>query len=171
MKIVLQCWSSHDDTCGCDYALVDLTHDLARLMLDRIRIFQQLMAKDTGVCDLRWWNCDALYFSPWGAGNAPDDSQPSEKETGRMERDLSALDDGKEMMEAGDDFALGEEMEARTECDRMIVQEDGVSFSCIPKHTDVRITTGTIPVDIVKRAAAGGGTGIGRRKRRREQAA
>ena len=25
MKVLLDCRSSHDDTCGCDYALVDLS--------------------------------------------------------------------------------------------------------------------------------------------------
>jgi hypothetical protein len=169
MKIVLQCWSSHDDTCGCDYALVDLTPQLARLVLRRIRVFRRLNAKDAGLSDLRWWNYEAVYFSPWGSDTS---DAPAEKETERVEHALPALaKKGEEIMEVADDFALGDKMEARTECDRMTVREDGVSFSCIPKHTDVRVTTGTIPMELVERAAAGTGAGVGRRQRKRWRAA
>jgi len=167
MKIVLQCWSSHDDTCGCDYALVDLTPRLARLVLRRIRVFRRLNAKDTGLSDMRWWNCDAVYFSPWGSDTS---DAPDEKETERVERAIS-MKKGEEIVEVADAFALGDKMEARTECDRMTVREDGVSFSCIPKHTDVRITTGTIAVELVERAAAGDRTSVGRRQQRRGRAA
>jgi hypothetical protein len=171
MKVVLPCWSSHDDTCGCDYALVDLTPDLARLVLDRVRVFRKLSASDAGLCDLRWWNCDAVFFSPWGSGDDPDGAQPGEVETQRVEQYLSGLDGGREVLEVSDDLALDEEMIARTECDRMVVCDDGVSFSCIPKHTDVRISTGTIPVEMLERVASADGTGVHRRKQARRRAA
>ena len=159
MKVVLQCWSSHDDTCGCDYAIVELTPTLARLILDRIERVRRLEREDPGVTDARWWDPYAVYFSPWDNPPGPDDPEPDAEETERMERSLADLDNGSEVVEAPDEFAVGKRMQARTECDRMVVSDDGVSFSCIAKHTDVRISTATIPEEVLRRAAGNADAG------------
>jgi hypothetical protein len=154
MKVVLRCWSTHDDTCGCDYALVDLTPTLARLMLGRIRRLRRLERQDAGISDVRWWSGAARFFSPWGDSSSEDpDAQPDAAETERMEAARAELTQGKDLIEVPDDFEVPDAMAARTECDRMVVAADGVSFSCIPKHTDVRIVTGAIPLDMLERAA------------------
>lgn len=151
MKIVLQCWSSHDDTCGCDYALVDLTCKLARHLLDRLAAFRRFR-KDTGAHEACWFDSIADFFSPWGDASGAD-QQPNARETKRVEKALSALTD-KDLIEVADDFEIPDRMEARTECDRTVAREDGIHLSCFPKHTDLHITTGTIPVAMLERAAA-----------------
>lgn len=36
-----------------------------------------------------------------------------------------------------------------TECDQMIIREDGVSFFCYPKHSSVEITTPELAIDLI----------------------
>lgn len=43
----------------------------------------------------------------------------------------------------------------KCELDELLARlKDGVHFTCIPKHTDVLVTTGMIPVEVIERSAA-----------------
>ena len=36
------------------------------------------------------------------------------------------------------------------ECGQMVIVEDGVRWTCIPKHTSIYVTTETIPIAWIK---------------------
>lgn len=152
MKIVLRCWDSHDGACGCDYAFVDISPKRARFLLKRHAAFLKFR-KANDAREASWWSDDVDYFTLLGDG-LDSDHPVTPEETERMEQALSALDDGGDLVEVPDDFEVPDVMLTRTECNMMIVTEAGVLFSGIPKHTDVPITTGMIPVEVIERVAA-----------------
>jgi hypothetical protein len=152
MKVLLDCRSSHDDTCGCDYALVDLSPKTARAFLDRHKRFMKLRSTSEAL-NVRWLSGHAEYFSPDGDIYAELDSRPTKEATERVARVLELLD-GKNYAVVPDDFEIPDSMVARTECEELAVCRDGVWFSCVPKHTDVVVETRLLPVAMLTKAAA-----------------
>lgn len=147
MKIILECSSSDENyNGGCDYALVDLTPELARNLLSKHHAFMRLH-KQTKAYEAYWWDCSATFFSPYPMF----EEEPKPEETARVELELQPMQDG--YLEVPDDFRLGENMEARTDCDQMCVREDGVWWFCHPKNDGAHITTPTVPKRILERAA------------------
>ena len=59
--------SSDQETWSCDYALVDLNHDLARLALRRINTFKVQKKADQQLDEMYFWDFHVEYFSPWNA--------------------------------------------------------------------------------------------------------
>jgi hypothetical protein len=52
-----------DEISDCDYALIDLTPDLARLGLTRIALLKEHKASDGDLIEIYFWDYHAVYFS------------------------------------------------------------------------------------------------------------
>ena len=151
MPIILNVWSSSPfNNGGCDFAVVDLTPEFAKLALRRIATLCEQKSLDPCVYEMYYWGSEAEYFSPW----ADFLSDPEEKTAcpglGTLLEQLSA--DGHEIVVAEDKPALLESQIARVECGQMIVRENSISFTAIPKHTDFYVTTAEIPKEVLQRA-------------------
>jgi hypothetical protein len=98
-----------DDAFGCDYALIDLSAELARLALSRVTMLKQLMRKDPELVEMYFWDYHALYFSPWISEEA--------NEADRLATMLDGLPAvAPDLMTAPDDFSVQESLWARVEC-------------------------------------------------------
>jgi hypothetical protein len=66
MRIVLKV-SSNNEHCdgGCEFALVDLTPELAALALGRIATLREQKNLDPDIIEAYYWAYFAEYFSPW----------------------------------------------------------------------------------------------------------
>ena len=75
MRVVLKTWSSNPDySAGCDYAVVEIGEEFAKLALRRIDVLREQKALDSSISETYYWDSSAEYFSPW-VNRA---SQPSE---------------------------------------------------------------------------------------------
>lgn len=151
MPIILNVWSNNPfNNGGCDFAVVDLTPELAKLALRRIATLCEQKSLDSCVYEMYYWGWEAEYFSPW----ADCLSEPGEKtacpELENLLEELRA--GGREIVVAADKPALLESQIARVECGQMIVRENSISFIGIPKHTDFYVTTADIPKEVLQRA-------------------
>lgn len=54
-----------DDAFGCDYVLVDLTPNLARLGCRRVAMLKEQRHMDASLVESYFWDADAEYFSRW----------------------------------------------------------------------------------------------------------
>src|SRR5208337_1755468 len=66
MRIILKV-SSSNEHCngGCDFALLDLTPELARLAVGRIATLRKQKSLDPDIEETYYWAYFAEYFSPW----------------------------------------------------------------------------------------------------------
>jgi hypothetical protein len=147
MKLVSLIESDHD-TSSCDYALIDLNRDLARIALGRLKAFKAHKKTDPQLDEMYFWDGHAEYFSPWNA------------EGGERADSLSEIlhklpDVGDELMRAPDDFIVPENLLARVECSQMIAREDAISFSAIPKHASHYIRNAEITLQMIEAASVG----------------
>ena len=150
MKLILHCSSSNENySDGCDYALVDLNAELARLALRRIEMLNDVKRKDDQAHELHFWDYAPDWFSPYPQDNGVD---------GQTEEDREKLEALVDDVESGgfkiipDDTVIPDAFHARTECNFMGVQDDDIGWSCYPKHSDITITitTGRIGADVIR---------------------
>jgi hypothetical protein len=139
--------TGEDDAFGCDYALIDLTPELARLALSRVAMLKELKRRDHDLDEMYFWDYHAEYFSPW-VGEKADEADV-----------LAAMLDGLpavagELTSAPTDFAVPENLRAAVECCQMVVREDEIGFVAIPKHTSSYIFTAGIPAHLLEAPAA-----------------
>lgn len=146
MKLISLVSSDHD-TSGCDYALIDLNGDFARIALGRVSALKVEKQGDPDLDEMYFWDYHVEYFSPWNTeeGDKPDSLSEI------LER-LPAVKD--ELVRAPDDFAVPENLQARVECSQTIVREDAITFIAIPKHASHYIRTAEIPLQMIEAAAA-----------------
>ncbi len=158
MKLILRA-SSSNRYCdvGCEFAVVDLTRELASVALRRIRVLKEHKKDDELVYETYYWDFHAKYFSP----RADFSSVPEKVKTAMQvaAEIVEALEvEEKEVVTAPDDFQAVQEQIAAVECEQMAVREDGIAFLAIPKHCDFYVTTAEIPVPMLESAAAIGKT-------------
>jgi hypothetical protein len=158
VRIVLRTWSSNPEySGGCDYAVVDISDEFAKLALWRINVLREQKALDSSISETYYWDCSAEYFSPWV--NHP--SQPSEvQESGfELEESLEDLEvDTREMVTAPADFRVSESQIGAVECAQMIVRDEGIAFNALLRHTDIYVTTAEIPKQVLE--SVGGGPSV-----------
>ena len=152
MRLLLKAWSANEyDDGGCEFALVNLTSELARLALRRIQVLKDQKAADPDVGETYYWNCCAVYFSRWVNLNSLQTGVPSARDA--MNDLLDRLQvDKRERVAAPEDFEVEESSIARTECEQMIVHDDEITFLAIPKHTGFYVTTAAIPLVVLEAA-------------------
>jgi hypothetical protein len=136
-----------DEISDCDYALIDLTPELARLGLTRIARLKEHKTRDSDLLEIYFWDFHALYFSPWLAEDTA--------EADALAQMIEQLPAGSsELSVAAADFGVSEHLCARVECCQMIVREEGIAFLTIAKHTSFYISAAEIPSRLLEEAAA-----------------
>jgi hypothetical protein len=155
MRIVLKVTSSNEYCDGrCEFALVDLTPELAALALQRIAALRDQKTVDPNIVETCYWAYfAACYFSPY-AGLAIDDQE--------VEGTCSALGDllgnlqieEREVVHVPEIFQVSSSQIAAVECEKMLVHEDSIAFTAIPKHASFRVHTTEIPLPMLEAALA-----------------
>lgn len=146
MKLISLVTSEPEASLDCDYALIDLTRELALIALRRIHALKAQKAGDGDLVETYFWDYHAEFFSPWLSENS--------EEAEAFEELLEKLPSGgADLMTAPSDFSVPVSMAVRVECCQMIAREDAIAFIAIPKHTNSYIHTCEIPLHVVEAAA------------------
>jgi len=155
MRIVLKV-SSNNEYCdgGCEFALVDLTPELAALALERIATLREQKNLDPDIIETYYWGYFAEYFSPW------EDLASSGKEvegtTVTLEGMLDELPiEEKEIVCLAESLQGSPDQIAAVECEQMIVRQDSIVFMAIPKHASFYVQTVEIPLAMLEAAVTG----------------
>ena len=142
MILIFNTRSSNEDWNGnCDYAIVDLTPNLARLALKRIDYVRALKRKDKHVSDITFWDYSAEYAEYF------DEIEEYPE--------LAGVD----LIRHAETVNIPEGKQQATACFRMVVYDDGVYWEACPKYSSVVVSTEGVPVRILQAAAK-----MGRRK-------
>lgn len=147
MKIILKTSSSNEDySGGCDYALVNLTPELAGMCLKRLRKLRRERLMDRDLYEKYYFDYSPIFF---GATEEGDGEDPLEE---RIEAKSlgTAHDEGVWVVET--EFSVADKYLAWTECNQMIVRENEVLWFTYLKHTDIQITTCAVPTELLERA-------------------
>jgi hypothetical protein len=147
MKLVSLVESDHD-TSGCDYALIDLNRDLARIALGRLKAFKAHKKTDPQLDEMYFWDSHVEYFSPWNAKEGDEGDSLSE-----VLGKLPVVTD--DLMRVPDDSAIPENSLARVDCSEMIIRDDTIAFIAIPKHASYYVRTAEIPLQTIEAASVG----------------
>jgi len=152
VRVVLKTWSSNPEySGGCEYAIVDIGAEFAKLALGRINVLREQKALDSSILETYYWDSSAEYFSPW-VNRA---SQPSEvQESGvELEKTLEDLEvDTREVVTAPADLRVPESQIGAVECAQMIVREGGIAFNALLRNTDIYVTTAEISKQVLESA-------------------
>ncbi len=158
MRIILRV-SSTSEHCdgGCEFAIVDLTAELAALALGRIATLREQKSLDPDIIETYYWAYFVEYFSTWEdlptAGNAVDGPRVC---TGELLDQLQVEE--KEIICAPESFEVSPSQIAAVECEQMIVREASVAFIAIPKHASFYVETAEMPLAVLNAAAANSGS-------------
>ena len=155
MRMILKV-SSSNEYCdgGCEFALVDLTSELAALALQRVAALRDQKTLDPNIDETSYWAYFVVcYFSPY-AGLAFDDQN--------VEGTCIALGDTldnfqieeREVVTVPECFQVPSRQVAAVECEQMVVRSDGIAFTAIPKHASFRVQTVEIPLAMLEAALA-----------------
>jgi hypothetical protein len=136
-----------DDSFGCDYALVNLTSNLARLACRRVATLKEQKHMDDSLVESYFWDAHAEYFSPWLAEQETEADALAET----LERLPAVAGD---WMEAPAVFSIPDSLRARVECGQMVIREASVAFLAIPKHTSSYVYTSEIGLPVLEKMAA-----------------
>jgi hypothetical protein len=145
MKILLKCTTSDENLNWCRFALVTLSDEAKKEVLARRELFQMVKARDADLWCLNFWGISGDFYDTLNIETLLTDDQLMKLET----EDYIVLPDG--MVGPASVYqAFFEGLDpARTECDRMIVDDGGFYWKCIVKHTNVYVETVRLPFEAV----------------------
>ena len=154
MRLILKATSSNE-YCdgGYEFALVDLTPELATLALGRIAALREQKILDPNIVETYYWAYfAACYFSPY-AGLAIDGMEAEDGSIllGDQLHELQIED--KEIVCAPESVEVSPGQVAAVECEQMIAYEASIAFTAIPKHTSFHVQTVEIPSSLLEEAA------------------
>jgi hypothetical protein len=155
MRILLKVTSSNE-YCdgGCEFALVDLSPELAALALQRIATLRDQKTVDPNIDQTSYWAYfAACYFSPY-AGLAIDDMEAEAVKTPLAALLPELQIEDKEIVCVPESFQVPASQIAAVECEKMLVREDSVEFTAIPKHASFHVQTVEIPFAMLEAALA-----------------
>jgi hypothetical protein len=134
MKILLQCTSSDENLSWCQYALVTFGDDVKKEVLVRRELHQMVKSRDKDLWNMDFWGIPGEFYDNLNVEDCLTDEQ-------------QAILESNGYVVLPDDFEVSDEA-SRTECDRMVVGDDGFWWKCVVKHTDVYIETTRLPYEI-----------------------
>ena len=146
--------SDYGDGGGCEYAVVSVDPKLAAVIAARRKAFLLLKAQEPALLPLRFWD-EACWFLEDGIVGDESGDLVLHREAMLGRKTFEKVCDGPVEIDA----VLAKDLEkyvARSECDRMIVDQDGVCWGAFPKHVDVRVETDSIPWNVIEPCLAQG---------------
>jgi hypothetical protein len=141
---------------GCEFALIDLTPELARLALCRIAALREQKILDPNIDEIYYWAYFvACYFSPY-ADLAVEDEDKAAQSAAVLVVDLhdELQIQNQELVCVPECFQLRPDRMVAVECEEMVVREASIAFTAIPKHTCFYVQTVEIPITILEAALA-----------------
>jgi len=99
-------------------------------------MFKMVQARDPGVWSLRFWGIPGDFY----------DSLDTEACLNELQ---ATLLESQEWVLMPDTYEAPIDDAVRTDCDQMVVVEDGFYWKCSMKHTDVSIETSRIPFEVL----------------------
>jgi len=153
VRVILKVTSGNEHySGGCEYALLDLTPELAALALRRIAVLKDLEKRDPHIDETHYWaHFVVCYFDPW-AGSEAEDGENAISELADKLDELMIEENGVACV--GEDFSVAPSQCSAVECERMIARADSVAFTAIPRHCSFRIETREVPLATIESAAA-----------------
>jgi hypothetical protein len=139
MNLLFNTYTSNEFADGCASAFLELTPELAALILKRAQHFKELHARDACVAEIDYYDCSCVFLDSLPPG---DDGDPMDMTSEEWEETALAVEDL-------------ESHAARTECDRMVITNLEVYWTCHPKHCDWFAETRSISYEDVRRALPG----------------
>jgi hypothetical protein len=155
MRLLLKVTSSNEyDDGGCEYALVDLTPELATLALGRIAALREQKILDPNIDESRYWAYFvACYFSPYASPANKDNED--EGVSILLEELLDELQiQDQELVCVPYSFQVAPALAAAVECEKMLVRDGSIAFTAIPKHASFHVQTVEIPITMLEAALA-----------------
>ena len=159
MNIVLKVSSSNENyNGGCDFALVELTAEIAALALRRIQTLREQKKLDADIDETYYWSHFVeCFFSPWtNLASAEKDVEAASLAVADMLERLRI--EVTEIAIVPETFEVPPSQVAAVECEHMIVREDSIAFIAIPKHASFYVQTREITIPILEAAASEGPT-------------
>jgi hypothetical protein len=157
MKVVLRV-SSNNEHCdgGCELALVELTPQLAAMALRRIAVLREQKNLDPDVDETYYWAYVVEYFSPWvSLASTKEEVEPA-VEVANVLDELGVEEN--EVLMVPESFLVPSCQIAAVECGKIIVREDSIAFTAIPKHASFHVQTVEIPRAMLEAAVTGAST-------------
>ena len=153
MRIILKVSSSNEHCNGdCEFALLDLTPELARLAVGRIATLREQKSLDPDIDEVYCWAYFAEYFSPWKNPASPGEEVEGTGMTLEEMLDELAIEE-KEVACVPESFHVPPHQIAAVECQQMVVRLDSIVFMAIPKHASYHVQTAEIPLAVLEAAA------------------
>jgi hypothetical protein len=136
MKFLMRGYSNNENyNADIDYVWVDVGPELAKTILRRRKLFLKANEEEKKAEGRDWGNpLWEMYFGDHHARYFQYGVPPDE-ETEKVDQGEAAQTD----------WDPGDNDGERTECDQMVITEDGVRWTTIPKHCEIYITSETIP--------------------------
>jgi len=120
MKFLSKNYVSNESDAG-GYALITIDEATVKVILERKELFQMVKSKDSDLESMGFWGTEAEFFDCY-AGQYIEESLGEAKNT--------ELEEGN-LVRVSEDFAIPDNRRTRTDCDRMIIREDGITWSAV----------------------------------------
>ena len=157
MKLVLKV-SSNNEHCdgGCELAFVDLVPQLAGIALRRIAVLREQKSLDPDIEETYYWAYVVEYFSPWvSLASTEEEVEPAVKVANVL--DELGIEEN-EVLTVPESFSVPSCQIAAVECGQMLVRQDSIAFTAIPRHASFHVRTVEIPLAMLEAAATGAST-------------
>jgi hypothetical protein len=155
LRIALKVTSSNANyNGGCEFALLDLTSELAALALRRIGALREQKNLDPDIDETYFWAYFVeCYFDPWA--ESPGGEKEFESTGSAVGNILDELDiEDNEVVRVPESFQVPPGQCAVVESEQMVVRIDSISFTAIPRYASLRVQTAEIPITMLEAAAA-----------------
>jgi len=139
MRLLLKAWNTNEHLSFGRYAIVDVTDEMLKHIAARRKIFLAAHEQDKELYEMYFWDCAAEFYGDrFGSnGDGEDDT---------VEESFDEALDEDEWVEISEDFeTTGDEgnptMPDRTDCDQMVIREEGVTWYAQDHYGDTTTMT------------------------------
>jgi len=129
------------------YAIVEIDKELAEIILRRRELYNDVALCEPSLCVMLYMS----FVDEWYSSLKDKDGKSV------LPEDLQQFFDGHNWVKLPDDFEMPPEPESEdsdyyrvTENNLMRIMDDGVLWSCIPRHSTIKITTEALPYWVVQ---------------------
>lgn len=123
LKLIVTADSSSEDyNADIDSVFVEIDKSLAQRIMERRKLFLHAKAADKDTYEMYFWGGQAVFLQNFSCSD-----------------EWSEVDGFPESVD-----------EAETECDQMIIRESGVSWTAMPRHSGIYVTTREIDFEKIE---------------------